>query len=493
MKRYLVTLTGRANLGCKGNKLREHDLCYSYVFGKNKDEAISKFWEQISNCSGLKGFERRDFKITAERWEKDSFLDVNGDVVTDIEWAIPFDLLASLEMIHDEHYQNYHLAIPLDFKIEETTNQAKEDSNMKAQELADNRKPSDIIRSLWDRKGSKTQSFVINGKLIKTNFDAYDLPYWNGTDIPVKYTRENNGINYRSTKPRAEELDECIAQGFDEIRFVLCASGMIRGYCKIYVWAHKSKKAQELEDKEIKEATTQPIKKLSGAPRLIAEPVAQENIQPEHEDATESISEPQETAQGKNEWEISVFFSKDQILDELNQLKTDLGSGDVVGCTKRHEHQRNRYIKALEIAINQLMASEKPLTAHHDAEKEIAQENPQELTESNPEPLGDIKLSDFFSITEMLLMENSEPEWAYYHNNDLIWASSKRFSKDELLRMYANGYFMPYLTDMRKNLSRIQLKEYKTMGNTERCQNLWKQIEALDEEIARLFMNGARM
>ena len=90
-------------------------------------------------------------------------------------------------------------------------------------------------------------------------------------------------------------------------------------------------------------------------------------------------------------------------------------------------------------------------------------------------------------------MENSEPEWAYYHNNDLIWASSKRFSKDELLRMYANGYFMPYLTDKRKNLSRIQLKEYKTMGNTERCQNLWKQIEALDEEIARLFMNGARM
>lgn len=133
MKRYLITITGRANLGYKGNKLRERDLCCSYVYGKNKAEAISKFWEQIEKSSGLKGFERRDFKITAERWEKEADLDVNGNVLTDIEWAIPFDLLASVEMMHDEHFKNYKLAVPESImaQAEETTEKAQEEKGMK--------------------------------------------------------------------------------------------------------------------------------------------------------------------------------------------------------------------------------------------------------------------------------------------------------------------------------------------------------------------------
>ena len=410
------------------------------------------------------------------------------------------------------------------------------------------KKASEIIRELWDYDGKPTQEFNIDGKIIKTNFCAYHNTYWNGNDVPEKYTGAKNGIHYNVYKLTSEELDDCIAEGFDEIRFVLCASGMIRGYCDVFVWAHKSSDKKAKEDSNMKfnkieagcygaengmlikkgwaglwrvffndnqltvcetlkeakgwieehERETHMLEnmkaqELTEKPQESSEPVAQEIIQPEPEDATESISE----AQRDNRWNVSVFFSKGQILDELFRLKNDLSSGDIVGCTKRHEHQMNRFIKALDVAIDCINEidelSQKASQSSSDEEKEIAQENPQELTESNPEPLGDIKLSDFFSITEMLLMENSEPEWAYYHNNDLIWASSKRFSKDELLRMYANGYFMPYLTDKRKNLSRIQLKEYKTMGNTERCQNLWKQIEALDEEIARLFMNGARM
>lgn len=231
-------------------------------------------------------------------------------------------------------------------------------------------------------------------------------------------------------------------------------------------------------------------------PQESSEPVAQENIQPELENATESISEPHSEI-----WELAHMYH----IPECYNKKTDsiIIEDDYFHCVDcfvfdflRDQHDfilRCEELENYSRIWHLERISQKASQSSSDEEKEITQENAEELTESNPEPLGDIKLSDFFSITEMLLMENSEPEWAYYHNNDLIWASSKRFSKDELLRMYANGYFMPYLTDKRKNLSRIQLKEYKTMGNTERCQNLWKQIEALDEEIARLFMNGARM
>ena len=112
MKRYLITITGRANLGYKGNRLRERDLCCAYVYGMNKAEAISKFWEQIEKSSGLKCFERRDFKLTAERWEKEADLDVHGNPLKDLEWAIPFDLLSSVEMEWDNHSQNYKLAVP---------------------------------------------------------------------------------------------------------------------------------------------------------------------------------------------------------------------------------------------------------------------------------------------------------------------------------------------------------------------------------------------
>ena len=37
----------------------------------------------------------------------------------------------------------------------------------------------------------------------------------------------------------------------------------------------------------------------------------------------------------------------------------------------------------------------------------------------------------------------------------------------------------------RARLARIQMREYQTRGNTQRCQELWSQITKLDEEIAR--------
>lgn len=47
----------------------------------------------------------------------------------------------------------------------------------------------------------------------------------------------------------------------------------------------------------------------------------------------------------------------------------------------------------------------------------------------------------------------------------------------------------------RAKLVRIQQKEYQTRGNTERCQELWTKIEAIDNEIAchkERFMGGEK-
>lgn len=109
-------------------------------------------------------------------------------------------------------------------------------------------KASEIIRKDWDCHGKSTQTFEIDGKIIKTNLWGSDS-YWNGNDIPEKYTRAMGGVHYKAHKSRAEELDDCIALGYDEIRFVLYASKMIRGYCDVFVWACNSTKAKEIRAK----------------------------------------------------------------------------------------------------------------------------------------------------------------------------------------------------------------------------------------------------
>lgn len=44
-------------------------------------------------------------------------------------------------------------------------------------------------------------------------------------------------------------------------------------------------------------------------------------------------------------------------------------------------------------------------------------------------------------------------------------------------------YSLAALKAQRAKLVRENYKEYQTRGNTQRCQNLWKQIEAIDAEI----------
>ena len=47
------------------------------------------------------------------------------------------------------------------------------------------------------------------------------------------------------------------------------------------------------------------------------------------------------------------------------------------------------------------------------------------------------------------------------------------------------NFSLSALKAKRDELARIQLKEYQTRGNTQRCQELWAQIEKIDAEIAR--------
>ena len=102
MKRYLVTLTGRTNLIVRA--MRDHDVCDCYVYAHSQKEAISKFWEQLEKNPHLSSYARRDFKITAERWEKGE-LNMYGEPMSDLESAIPFDLLAVAEWKKDHSYK----------------------------------------------------------------------------------------------------------------------------------------------------------------------------------------------------------------------------------------------------------------------------------------------------------------------------------------------------------------------------------------------------
>lgn len=47
------------------------------------------------------------------------------------------------------------------------------------------------------------------------------------------------------------------------------------------------------------------------------------------------------------------------------------------------------------------------------------------------------------------------------------------------------NFSLSALRAQRAKLVRIQMREYQTRGNTQRCQELWSQITKLDEEIAR--------
>lgn len=398
-------------------------------------------------------------------------------------------------------------------------------------------KASEIIRNSWDWHGNSTQEFIINGKKIKTNLMSSSEPYWNGCDVPEKYTGRMGGIHYQAKHTRAEELDACIAEGYDEIRFMLYASKMIRGYCEIYVFASKSAVAKEMrkklraeaEAKKIEQAKAELSKNLSSQLKADAEKKAEREAQAQAEaiqrgaiinpekkyhviswkigapvdektdcgiwdgsgmahfsegfggftysadgwlyfaqEAEDEITaEPdQETAQEgnseaqkANSWHVSVFFSKNEIVDELQKLKDDLGSGDVVGCTKIHEHQRNRFIKALDVALFLINATDELPESSSDNSKEIIKETAEESTESNSKP-------------------HSQP---VHHLN-----GAPRLFNDSSDDQLAS------LKEKRKQLAIKQHHILERYGNNQESQSIFKEITKIDSQIKKIeFKNGA--
>ena len=91
-------------------------------------------------------------------------------------------------------------------------------------------KPSEIVRKnrAWD--SNRMEKFEINGRIIKTNFGAYNYPYWDG-----------NGGEYKSIsmwKSKGEIFDKLVELGYTYIRFVETTTA-IRGYHNDHYMADK--------------------------------------------------------------------------------------------------------------------------------------------------------------------------------------------------------------------------------------------------------------
>lgn len=96
-------------------------------------------------------------------------------------------------------------------------------------------KPSEIVKSIrkWDDK--KMGLYEINGKLIKTNYGAYEYPYWDGNGADTNY--KTIGI-YQSSE---DIFNNLVDAGYTYIRFVYTTTS-IRGYHNLHVFYKKDYK-----------------------------------------------------------------------------------------------------------------------------------------------------------------------------------------------------------------------------------------------------------
>ena len=133
-----------------------------------------------------------------------------------------------------------------------------------------------------------------------------------------------------------------------------------------------------------------------------------------------------------------------------------------------------------------------PSQSSSDEEKEITQENAEELTEGKSEGKEGITTS-MIAVGDFIVIEERKNDalWAYYHGDDFLWSSAQRFSKDDLLRMYENGYFMEELKKLR-GMKHDAIRACKDFP-FEILMRMRNELDLIDDEIARLFINGARM
>ena len=363
MKRYLVTLTGRAN--CIYGKLRGNELVCSYVHANSKKKAIELFWGELEKNENFYCYSRRDFKIEAELWNENE-LDHYGNPLKDWESAIDFN---NLHLIRFNHCTG---------KYEILSAEMEKAEQIKSEE--------------------------------------------------------------------AHQLAQAVAQmDADQV-------------CSI-------------------------IKETLRKPQESSEPVAQENIQPEPEDATESISEPHKASIPDSNKKYHVQLWK--IGTAVDNLQ-DCGIWDGYGMSNFRAgfggfiYQDGEWL---------YYASE----SLPDENKEIIKESTAKPTEEKSEGKEGITTS-LIAVGDFLVIEERKngESWAYYHGNDFLWSSAERFSQDDLLRMYENGYFMEELTKQR-------IRKYDAI---EKCKEndfpddvlvrMRNELNAIDDEIARLFLKEVK-
>lgn len=91
------------------------------------------------------------------------------------------------------------------------------------------RKPSDIAMDhrRWDT--TKMENIEINGKMIKTNFNA-EYAYWDGNG---GFTNHHVKVGFRETS--SDVFDRLVEAGYTYIRFVYTTT-RVRGWHETYVF-----------------------------------------------------------------------------------------------------------------------------------------------------------------------------------------------------------------------------------------------------------------
>jgi len=91
------------------------------------------------------------------------------------------------------------------------------------------RKPSEIARDHMRYGTTKMENIEINGKMIKTNFNA-DFVYWDGNG---GYTNHHISVGFRQST--SDAFDRLVEAGYTYIRFAYTTT-RIRGYHNIHVF-----------------------------------------------------------------------------------------------------------------------------------------------------------------------------------------------------------------------------------------------------------------
>lgn len=90
-----------------------------------------------------------------------------------------------------------------------------------------------MIRETRDLHGKPMQTFIIEGRTIKTNLGDWRSVMWNGNDVPKKY--KWYALGFRESTDEA--FIKAFENGYNEIRFVECSTS-VRGYHRMYLWVH---------------------------------------------------------------------------------------------------------------------------------------------------------------------------------------------------------------------------------------------------------------